>query len=86
MNDNIISRHLAMDVLEAPMQTVDKATLACIDTRGRGPGVDGFVDLSWYCCKNATGKHNTRFWVTTTDNPAYDAVLGKRDAQQCAVN
>lgn len=44
--------------------------------------MEGYVDLDW-CLEHSSRRiHTTRFFVSSIDNPPYDAVLGKNDALQ----
>ncbi len=45
-----------------------------------GENIDGFVNLDWCWEDNTQQLNNTRFFVTTTYDPPYDAVLGREDA------
>jgi hypothetical protein len=44
--------------------------------------VEGYVVLDWCSEHDQELLHRTRFLVTTTCDPPYDAVLGKTEADQ----
>jgi hypothetical protein len=81
--DNYISRPM-LEVLDVPVHTSEKGE-ECIHANDRGEGVEGYVDLAWCFESNTKHMQKTRFWVTTTENPAYDVVLGRPDAEQCGL-
>ncbi|KAH3917013.1 hypothetical protein HBH56_051110 [Parastagonospora nodorum] len=80
-NTNIISYHLATKILEEPIHTLDNSSTNHVRTKIHGEEIGGYVDLDW--CFEETSKrwHTSRFFVTTTYDPPYDAVLGRRDAE-----
>ncbi|EUC43053.1 hypothetical protein COCMIDRAFT_101886, partial [Bipolaris oryzae ATCC 44560] len=82
---NIISHQLVTEVLQVPMQTIDEKMDAYVHTYGRGEEVVGYVDLTWCFEKNNKWMQTTRFWVTSTGNPCYDVILGRKDAEQCGL-
>jgi hypothetical protein len=53
-----------------------------IRTQLHSEEVEGYVFLDWCSEHDWKQWHNTRFLVTTTYDPPYDAVLGKADAEQ----
>jgi hypothetical protein len=69
-------------VLNDRVQPIDKETTAYVQKYTFGERVDGYVDLVWYPRSNADRSYTTRFYVTSTDNPPYDAVLGRIDAER----
>jgi len=77
--ESIISRPM-LQVLDVPVHTSEKTE--CVLANNRGEGVEGYVDLTWCFGSNTKHIQETRFWVTTTENPAYDVVLGRGDAEK----
>jgi hypothetical protein len=45
-------------------------------------GIQGYVELDWCRESNTNQWHMAYFLVTSTVDPPYDAVLGKRDAEK----
>ncbi|KAI8934455.1 hypothetical protein NX059_009186 [Plenodomus lindquistii] len=78
---NVISRRLVTKVLGETAHPIEKGSSKPIRTQVHGEEVDGYVDLDWCRDANSESWHNTRFLVTTTSNPPYDAVLGRKDAE-----
>ncbi|KAH3942720.1 hypothetical protein HBH98_183890 [Parastagonospora nodorum] len=91
-NTNIISYHLATKILDEPIHALDGSLPYTDDSlknhvrmRIHGEEIGGYVDLDW--CFEETSKrwHTSRFFVTSTHDPPYDAVLGRRDAEHCGM-
>ncbi|EOA85757.1 hypothetical protein ACJQWK_04129 [Exserohilum turcicum] len=82
---NIISRHLVRQVLQIPVHPIDEKIEQCIHTHGCDEKILGYVDLTWCFERNNKRIQTTRFWVTATENPCYDAVLGRSEAEQCGL-
>jgi hypothetical protein len=81
-DDNYISRPLVTKVFHKDIQPFEKEATMRIRTQLQSEEVEGYVDLDW-CLEHDREKwQTTRFFVTTTCNPPYDAVLGKMDAGQ----
>lgn len=85
IDHNIISHQLVVEVLQVLVQPIDEKMEPCIHTYGRGEKIIGYVDLTWCFEKNNRRMQTTRFWVTSTENPSYDAILGRTDAEQCGL-
>jgi hypothetical protein len=80
-NANTISHRLATKVLNEPVHSFDHTFTEQSRARIHGEEVGGYVDLEW-CFENNTKRwHTSRFLVTKTYNPPYDAVLGRSDAE-----
>jgi len=45
--------------------------------------IKGYLYLTWCFANNNKQIHTKRFWVTSTKNPCYDAILGRIDAERC---
>ncbi|XP_014560785.1 hypothetical protein COCVIDRAFT_88231 [Bipolaris victoriae FI3] len=82
---NIISQQLVAEVLQARVQPIDEKMDSYVHTYDRGEKVVGYVDLTWCLEKNNRRMQTTRFWVTSTENPCYDAILGRKDAERCGL-
>ncbi|OAL06556.1 hypothetical protein IQ06DRAFT_299298 [Phaeosphaeriaceae sp. SRC1lsM3a] len=80
-NRNKISQTLVNDVLHASIQRYDKEAVSGGHDRKDEEEIDGFVDLTWNFEINNKRIYNTRFFVTSSKYPPYDAVLGKKDAK-----
>ncbi|KAH3964153.1 hypothetical protein HBI56_168050 [Parastagonospora nodorum] len=80
-NTNIISYHLATKILDEPIHTLDDSSTDHVRMRIRGEEIGGYVDLDWCFEDKSKRWHTSRFFVTTTYDPPYDAVLGQRDAE-----
>jgi hypothetical protein len=76
---NKISQKLVTNILGAPIQPFDKEDAMHGQDHTNTAEVDGYVDLVWCCEKNNKRMHNTRFLVTSSYSPPYDAVLGRKD-------
>ncbi|KAF2123918.1 hypothetical protein P153DRAFT_141031 [Dothidotthia symphoricarpi CBS 119687] len=85
-DDNIISHELVTKVLCASIQSIDKECQGPLRTQRYGESINGYVDLAWCLKNNEHRTHKTRFFVTTSNNPPYDAVLGRRDAEQYGIS
>ncbi|EDU48762.1 hypothetical protein PtrSN002B_009507 [Pyrenophora tritici-repentis] len=81
-NENYISHRLVSNVLREDTQPFDKDATIRIRTQMHSEEAEGYVDLYWYLEHDPEHQHNTRFLVTKTDDPPYDAVLGKADARR----
>lgn len=46
--------------------------------------MDGYVDLEW-CFENTKTTNKSRFFVTSAQDPPYDAVLGRPDARHYGI-
>jgi hypothetical protein len=81
-DSNLISHRLVTKVLGEQYHQIEKADTMPIRTQVYGEHIYGHVDLDWCWESNTEQWHNTRFLVTTTYDPPYDAVLGRKDAEQ----
>lgn len=85
IDHNIISRHLVEQVLSAPLHSIDEKTQPCVQTYDRSQRVVGYIDLTWCFERNNKRMQTTKFWVTDTENPCYDVILGRKDAKECGL-
>ena len=44
--------------------------------------IKGYIDLDWRFENSTREWYTTSFYVTSTNDPPYDAVLGRREAEQ----
>lgn len=80
---NVISEQLVTQVLRTPVCPLDEKAAAALEQRGRHlDRVNGYVDLVWCFGNNTIRMQSTRFLVTSSHDPPYDAVLGRPDAEQ----
>ncbi|KAH7085023.1 hypothetical protein BKA63DRAFT_8167 [Paraphoma chrysanthemicola] len=78
---NVVSHHLVTKVLHEPIHTCDNGSATRVGPQICREDVSGYVDLDW-CTESDTQRwHTSRFLVTTTYDPPYDAVLGRKDAE-----
>ena len=79
--DNVISQKLVTNVLGEPIHPLDKERVAPTRTTKHRPQVEGYVEVAW-CLENAPRRIHgpMRFLVSSTYDPPYDAVLGRRDS------
>ncbi|OAL53458.1 hypothetical protein IQ07DRAFT_585374 [Pyrenochaeta sp. DS3sAY3a] len=54
-------------------------------TRTFREDIKGCVDLDWRFANSKEEWRTTSFYVTTTNDPPYDAVLGREEAKQCGM-
>jgi hypothetical protein len=80
-DNNIISHNLVTKVLGEQIHPFNHTVVAPIQTH-TGEEVGGYVDLDWYFASKKPRWNTSRFLVTTTYDAPYDAVLGKKDAEQ----
>ncbi|KAH7371654.1 hypothetical protein BKA66DRAFT_443854 [Pyrenochaeta sp. MPI-SDFR-AT-0127] len=80
-NSNVISQQLVTTVLREQYHPIDEQSTLPVPTQTYGEEIDGYVYLDWCWESNQQQWHNTRFFVTKTNDPSYDAVLGKEDAE-----
>lgn len=69
-------------MLHEDVQPFEKDATMHVRTHLHSEKVEGYVDLDWCSEHDRKHWHNTRFLVTTTLDPPYDAVLGNAEAQQ----
>jgi hypothetical protein len=81
---SVISQMLVTKVLCEPIHPLDKED-AKPNEGGYEQQTDGYVDLDWCLKKDKKRVHRTRFLVSSTYNPSFDAVLGKKDALQYGI-
>jgi hypothetical protein len=79
---NYISHRFVTKVLHEDVQSFEQEATIRIPTQSHTADVEGFVDLDWCSQHDRKQWHNTRFLVTTTYDPPYDAVLGQADAER----
>jgi hypothetical protein len=81
-DENYISNELVTKFLGEKIHPIlDEEKLAHAQSHTHD-GIQGYVELDWCLESNTEQWHMTYFLVTTTVDPAYDAVLGKRDAKK----
>ncbi|KAF2732876.1 hypothetical protein EJ04DRAFT_565619 [Polyplosphaeria fusca] len=79
--DNLVSQRLVTNVLHLPIQPLDKEAAASVKAKaGKHRAVEGYVDLVWCFQTPPRDKNKTKFLVSKTFNPPYDAVLGRKDS------
>ncbi|KAH8702837.1 hypothetical protein GQ44DRAFT_778439 [Phaeosphaeriaceae sp. PMI808] len=78
---NIISQQLVIEVLGEQYHALDEQSMLAMRITRYGEKIDGYVYLDWRWESNMEQWHSTRFFVTNTSDPPYDAVLGKKDAE-----
>ncbi|OCL04672.1 hypothetical protein AOQ84DRAFT_356315 [Glonium stellatum] len=82
---NLISPKLAVGVLGLTINPLDEKHESTVESfEGRDIDTQGYVDLVW-CFQNSPDKCNTRFAVTSSYDPPFDAVLGRKDTIQVEV-
>ncbi|KAF2475392.1 uncharacterized protein BDR25DRAFT_301083 [Lindgomyces ingoldianus] len=84
---NVISQRLVKNVLEKPITQLEKEDREwAIAQNDCESSVGGFVDLVWCFERSPRRLHGpTRFLVSETYDPPYDAVLGRRDTVECGI-
>jgi hypothetical protein len=80
-DSNLVSHHLVAKILHEPIHICDGTSTDLARSRICDEEVGGYVDLDWRVDSDAQRWHTSRFLVTTTYNPPYDAVLGRKDAE-----
>ncbi|KAF2468338.1 uncharacterized protein BDR25DRAFT_232227 [Lindgomyces ingoldianus] len=85
--NNIISHHLFKSVLHEPIQSIDADSPHSPHNtiRSSEESVRGYVDLVWYLEDDSNIEYQSRFFVVSSQNPPYDAVLGRRDAERYGI-
>jgi hypothetical protein len=79
--NNIISHRLVTKVLGEHIHPLDDTIPAIARINTCGKEIGGYVDLEWCMENDRKHWHTSRFLVTTTYDPPYDAVLGRKDAE-----
>jgi hypothetical protein len=78
----VISKKLATSVLNKPIYQLEKEDMEWMARHDECDGLgEGYVDLTW-CFEQSPRRiyGPTRFIVSATYDPPYDAVLGRRDS------
>lgn len=78
---NMISPKLVANTLGVSLQPPDKQDTSYGHGRKGAEEVEGFVDLTWRFEMRSVTPYKMRFFVTSNDDPPYDAVLGEKDAK-----
>ncbi|KAJ9665653.1 hypothetical protein H2201_004137 [Coniosporium apollinis] len=80
-DSNLISPKLVTEVLGMTIHPLDgkEGELPYEQFKGQEMNTQGYIDLAW-CFQRSRTVYNTRFVVTTTYNPPFDAVLGRKSA------
>jgi hypothetical protein len=79
--ESYISECAVTKVLHKDVQLLKHDATIRIPTQSHSEGVKGYVDLEWCLQHDQKSWNYTRFLVTTTYDPPYDAVLGRADAE-----
>lgn len=83
---NLISPKLAMEILGLTIKPLDGENKSAVEQfDGRDIDTQGYVDLVW-CFQNSPEKCNTRFAVTRSYDPPFDAVLGRKGTIQIGLS
>lgn len=80
-DSNVISQKLVTNVLCEPIHPIDKEATKP-NEGGHEQQPQGYVDLDWCLRENSKRIHRTRFLISSTYDPPFDAVLGKNDASE----
>jgi hypothetical protein len=79
--ESYISKRAVTEVLQKDAQFLKHNATIRILTQSHSEHVKGYVDLKWCLRGDERSWNCTRFLVSTTYDPPYDAVLGKADAE-----
>jgi hypothetical protein len=75
---NLISQRLVTEVLGLTINPLECNT--CVERQSGEIDAQGYVDLVWSFERSRKIFEPTRFVVTSTYDPPFDAVLGRRDS------
>lgn len=81
-SQNIISYRIVTEVLNIQMRLIDQDTKGHRSLNSYGEEIAGIILLEWRLEGSRELGNRTWFYVTTTDNPAYDVVVGRDAAEK----
>jgi len=83
---NLIAPRLLSEVLGLTIHLFDKESWREMEHyNGHDGEVQGYVDLVWCFQTSRKTFEPTRFLVTSTYNPPFDVVLGRRDCKKAGI-
>ena len=77
---NLISQRLVTEVLGLTINPLEKECNTCVERQSGEVDAQGYVDLVWSFERSRKIFEPTRFVVTSTYDPPFDAVLGRSDS------